>query len=550
MSSSTFSTWSGLSIVDSDRGIDKQDPVFKELYEQFGVPFVLVDQPALPGQLPLELPLQALEVVALAQESQSAQVEQLAPELWCLAIPVWREDRPAGVAVARIVVPSGGAPAPSLVGQLLASDACTGAAVLRRWAEAVARQMRTQPQCEYAAAHQWAHATLPAVLTLLHGATFQRRSSAGHAIASLLAGVCETLQLESLAWIPANPGKRPMLAGAIALDPAEYRRLIARTLQEQKPTLPCCWLTEVQEVRRHYGRSVPCLIVASAPSRPAGWLVASGRGLREDVAAAVAEALCPLAAALGNNQQFATLSAQFKDLLLGLMKALTAAIDAKDDYTRGHSHRVAKLAVLLGQQLGLEDAHCSNLYLAGLLHDIGKIGIDDQVLKKPGPLTPEERQHIMSHVEIGVAILEQVRWFKQLIPGVRHHHERFDGKGYPDGVAGEQISMDGRILAVADAFDAMYSDRAYRRKRSPEEIYSIFQEGAGTQWDPRVIQAAFQCWGRMIEIQDCKESNSLIRAVEEAVRSGQNRFATRSMALSDGPATAVHAARPHQRFGA
>ena len=536
MSSSMFTTWA---VVPWDRPKpgEPYGTVLEQLENEFGIPFSLVPAPALPGQLPFDLPLQALEVIELAREQQAAQVEQIEPNGWLLALPVWHYQKPCSVAVARIQTGEDRQQS-TMVAKLLEHDPRSGSVILLRWAQAVVDRIRSgqarskQPQTEALLS------TLPAVLALLHGPGSSRHVSSGRALAGLLSGLCETLRFDSLAWIPAAPSHRPVLAGAVALEPANYRRLVARVLKRQRPFQPGCWLVAVDEARSAYGTAPAALIVAGGQSKPTGWLVAIARWLDEETAPEIADALRPVAAAVANNQQFSMLSAQFKELLLGLMRALTAAIDAKDDYTRGHSHRVAKLAVLLGQQLGLDDTRCSNLYLAGLLHDIGKIGIDDAVLKKPGPLTPEEREHIMSHVEIGVAILEQVRWFRQLIPGVRHHHERFDGKGYPDGVAGEAISMDGRVLAVADAFDAMYSDRAYRRRRDPEQIRTIFREGAGTQWDPRVIEAAFRCWPSMIEIQDTSTSNSLVRAVEEAVQSGQHRMSLRSG--GDSYATAVH----------
>ncbi len=546
MSSSMFTTWPAVPWDGPKAGETGANRLFDELYREFGVPFVFVPVPVLPGHLPFELPLTALELVELAHERQAAQLEEVDRDVWALALPVWQGGQLRGVAVARIVSAAGGTAAPSMLGKLLAQDSETGAAVLRRWAQAVVDRMRSGQGSEDKSNHGLILSTLPSLLSLLYGSSSRRAAAGGgsRVVASLLAGLCETLQLDSLAWIPAAPAQRPVLAGAVALDPAEYRRVVGRAIKRLRPFAPGCWLATVDEARRSYGIAPQCLIVAGNQSKPPGWLVAMCRWLDEGTARELAEALRPVAAAVANDQQFRQLSGQFKELLLGLMRALTAAIDAKDDYTRGHSHRVAKLAVLLGQQLGLDDTRCSNLYLAGLLHDIGKIGIDDAVLKKPGPLTPEEREHIMSHVEIGVAILEQVRWFRQLIPAVRHHHERYDGKGYPDGVAGEQISMDGRILAVADAFDAMYSDRAYRRRRDPEQIRKIFAEGAGSQWDPRVIEAAFRCWPSMIEVQDAASANSLVRAVEEAVRSGQHRMSLRSVPGPDSHPTAVHMPNP------
>jgi HD-GYP domain-containing protein (c-di-GMP phosphodiesterase class II) len=138
----------------------------------------------------------------------------------------------------------------------------------------------------------------------------------------------------------------------------------------------------------------------------------------------------------------------------------------------------------------------------GLLHDVGKIGIDDQVLKKTGPLTPDEYRQIQAHVEIGVHILSDLKKLHHLLPGVLHHHESLDGTGYPAGLAGEQIPLEARILAVADSFDAMSSTRPYRRRMTPAQIDEILRKGSGKQWDPRIIDALFGC---RMDIEDIRQ---------------------------------------------
>ncbi len=174
------------------------------------------------------------------------------------------------------------------------------------------------------------------------------------------------------------------------------------------------------------------------------------------------------------------------------IKMLAAAIDAKDPYTRGHSDRVARVAVLLARALNCSQAVIDTIYLSGLLHDVGKIGIDDQVLRKPGRLTPEEFEHIKTHTQIGYKILEGIRQFGHVLPVVLHHHEAWDGSGYPHGLAGEDIPYLARIVAVADAFDAMGSDRPYRKGMEDAKIDAIIRGGSGKQWDPAVVDAFFR----------------------------------------------------------
>jgi HD-GYP domain-containing protein (c-di-GMP phosphodiesterase class II) len=178
-------------------------------------------------------------------------------------------------------------------------------------------------------------------------------------------------------------------------------------------------------------------------------------------------------------------------LLINVVRAMVSAIDAKDPYTCGHSERVALVSRHLGMVLGLDDLECERVYLAALLHDLGKLGVPDAVLRKPGRLTPEEMDEIRPHPERGWAILQDLDQLRHLVPGVLHHHERYDGAGYPDGLAGEDIPMIARILAVADGYDAMVSDRPYRRGMPHDKVEQILREGSGNQWDPKVIEAFF-----------------------------------------------------------
>ncbi|NNJ25972.1 HD-GYP domain-containing protein [Alienimonas chondri] len=196
-----------------------------------------------------------------------------------------------------------------------------------------------------------------------------------------------------------------------------------------------------------------------------------------------------LATHLGNQALFREKEQMMLEFVLGLVQTL----DARDPYTRGHSERVAVVAHRLGRQLDLRPADLDNIYLSGLLHDIGKVGIDDGILRKPGKLTEEEFAQIRQHPVIGYEILAGISGLNEILPGVRHHHENFDGSGYPDNLAGSGIPEMARIMAVADAYDAMGSNRPYRDGMPLERIESIFKDGRGEQWDPEVIDAYFQC---------------------------------------------------------
>lgn len=173
----------------------------------------------------------------------------------------------------------------------------------------------------------------------------------------------------------------------------------------------------------------------------------------------------------------------------GTLTALARTIDAKSAWTGGHSERVTELALRIGWVLGLSQKELDALHRGGLLHDIGKIGIPPEILDKMGRLTVEESEVMRRHVRIGARILEPVAAYADVIPIILQHHEWFDGSGYPDGLSGEAISLGGRIFAVADSFDALTSDRPYRRGLDRERAIEIIKEGAGGQFDPKVVQA-------------------------------------------------------------
>lgn len=171
-------------------------------------------------------------------------------------------------------------------------------------------------------------------------------------------------------------------------------------------------------------------------------------------------------------------------LYLGIIKAMSSAIDAKDRYTRGHSERVATLAKQLALAAGVSKQEAHRIYIAGVLHDVGKIGVPERVLLKPGTLTDGEMDEIRKHPGIGHEILKSLPGLEDILPAVLHHHERWDGEGYPAKLAGEDIPLAARIMAIADTFDAMSSNRAYRPARDREQVLEVIQHCAGSQFDP------------------------------------------------------------------
>jgi HD-GYP domain-containing protein (c-di-GMP phosphodiesterase class II) len=283
-----------------------------------------------------------------------------------------------------------------------------------------------------------------------------------------------------------TPSEEPLSAEGCR---AVVQKLLARGARDKGPIL---WCNPHGAGGRPYGLPHSAAAVRLHRSRP-GWILAlSSR--RERPLDGIDVRLISLAGAmLVKQHQHARLYAEIKEALLGLVRCLTAVIDAKDSCTAGHSERVSRIAVRVGRQMGLSGQMVSDLHLAGLLHDVGKVGVRDEVLLKAGKLTAEEEAHVRAHVVIGDQIVGSIKQFARLRPGVRHHHERYDGHGYPDGLAGEDIPLLGRILAVADSCDAMMSARRYRGPMAPPQIDAALRAGVGSQWDPRVVAAFMAC---------------------------------------------------------
>ncbi|MEW6721462.1 MAG: HD domain-containing phosphohydrolase [Thermodesulfobacteriota bacterium] len=177
--------------------------------------------------------------------------------------------------------------------------------------------------------------------------------------------------------------------------------------------------------------------------------------------------------------------------------AMANALEAKDCYTRGHSHRVTIYSVATAKEMGVSAPEVEDLRRAAELHDLGKIGVRESVLNKPSKLTPEEFEEVVRHPRISKSILEPIPFFRPLLPAILHHHERYDGRGYPAGLAGDEIPLASRIMAVADTFDAMTSTRAYRKALPVEAAAAELRRCAGTQFDPDIVPYFLTCQDRI-----------------------------------------------------
>ena len=352
------------------------------------------------------------------------------------------------------------------------------------------------------------------------GQELQYAEQASQQIRLILSSVREALGADAVFWHPGATGDAPEGAGADGLPTAWRQDFMGRVLAEPAAA-------QGQLLRSFLDPGAkpvspwPCSAALVRLSKSRGnWLTALSFHPRRLFGPTDLKVMLLARRQLLNHRQQAQVYEKLKDSLFGLVRCLTAAIDAKDPYTWGHSERVARMAVRLARQLDLPAAVQSDLYLAGLLHDIGKIGVRDDVLQKPGPLTPAELAHIQEHPVIGDRLVGHVKPLLHLRPGVRNHHERWDGRGYPDGLAGEAIPLQARILAVADSCDAMLHARPYRNALPPSRVEETMREGAATQWDPHVVAAFQVCRHDLYAICQRGLGDSVCAAVEQALKAG------------------------------
>jgi HD-GYP domain-containing protein (c-di-GMP phosphodiesterase class II) len=220
-----------------------------------------------------------------------------------------------------------------------------------------------------------------------------------------------------------------------------------------------------------------------------GWLGLVSFNLEEIFRHGELQLLISIAQQLAGFLANAELHKDLEHFVVNMVKSLVFAIEAKDEYTRGHSERVSKYSMLVGAQLGLNEVELGDLKWASILHDIGKIGIPESILNKPDSLTDDEYAIIKGHPGKGADILKPVDQLTGSISSIVHHHERYDGRGYPKGLKGDEIPLAARIIAAADTFDAINSHRAYRAAKSKEAAMAIIEEVSGSQLDPRVVAA-------------------------------------------------------------
>jgi HD-GYP domain-containing protein (c-di-GMP phosphodiesterase class II) len=508
------------------------------LREEFGVPFVfynLTDGAVVWGleggrsHAGTALTLEAPRLAALRTQGRVS-ITPLPDGRNQLALPCYCAGKPVLVALGALT---------SLAGTR--AQAVEEQARLQKWAQCVADRLqqadqplgrRTEADAQPGPAVAW-----EALLTLDHlMRRLRTHKEVGKNQQRILQAARKLSGVGTLVWLAPEPNGPFLIEGEPCLSPWDARQLglqLARLAETQGPGPLFCNNLQKSGWGTRFAQVANVLAFPIGDRTPLGWVLALNKGRGQQTAGQAgkpgrpgepppfrrsdAALLTPFTTLLDLHYRGSERYRGLKDLLVGLTRALTAAIDAKDAYTFGHSERVARIAVELGRELNLPEEELSDLYLTGLLHDIGKIGIRDSVLGKPGPLTPEESEHLKEHVTIGYKILADVQAIHRLLPGVLHHHERWDGAGYPEGLAGEAIALYPRILAVADSYDAMSTDRPYRKALPPERIAALLQEGAGSQWDPRLIQALQRCCPRVQAIRQRGIGESLRCALDGAL---------------------------------
>ncbi len=479
-------------VAGEDTGAKESGELARRLAREFGAPVGLVD----PGQAAW------LARVGIAAERFPAVDKNLIAALMSSGVgkgraTIWRRDHDGGpiwlvlpvrlLDGSEVIALAGFAPATTTPEALLWGPVCPDHA-LKAWGQSVAdkpRSVGAESRGASAAPHRIESGARLLIARLIRRLKISDPPEKFQGLA--VNALRNALGVAAVAWVPSPHSEQVVVSGEIeGLKANDYRTILPQTRHESVHILNQFDGPPEVSLRR-------IAAVAADSQGSAGWLIAANPLDGRLFAAPDLESLQPVASLIATQQSNARIYADLKELLIGIIRALTAAIDAKDPYTSGHSERVARIAVRLAEALVMSANQRSDLYLMGLLHDVGKIGIDDHILKKTGPLTPDEYRFIQSHVVIGVHILSDLKKLHHVLPGVFHHHERLDGSGYPAGLVGDQIPPEARILAVADSFDAMSSTRPYRHRLTPMQIDEIFREGSGSQWDPKVVDALFAC---------------------------------------------------------
>jgi HD-GYP domain-containing protein (c-di-GMP phosphodiesterase class II) len=404
---------------------------------------------------------------------------------------------------------------------------------LRRWGQAVADRLRLTDELVGMFMQETTKAevalvqnspSLPLLDSLIR--TLRIHQEPGQHKERILDAALNAGPFQTLLWVPLDGRQPAILKGKECLTQPDCQRLLHALSSEAnfRPGSPfVCNSVGTTVWGQAFPRIANLLALAVADPGIVGWVFALNKREKVEtkspvlIGAPEIELVSPFVALLELHIRSFSRYEDVKELLVGLTKSLTAALDAKDSYTYGHSERVARITVELGRELGFSADDLSELYLMGLLHDVGNLGIKESVLCKPDELTAEEFDHIKQHVLIGYSILSDLGPVRHLLPGILYHHENYDGTGYPDGLVGEAIPLVARILAVAEACDSMSNKRPYRDALPYRLVEETLVEGAGRQWDPKVVDAFLNCRHRIHTIRQRGVGHSLHVAIDNAL---------------------------------
>jgi HD-GYP domain-containing protein (c-di-GMP phosphodiesterase class II) len=338
-----------------------------------------------------------------------------------------------------------------------------------------------------------------------------------HQVRLALEAVRDTINADAVYWCSTSPREGPEVVGNQALPPEWCHQFVQRLLAETpgvdgqllRSSLPASSNRTIPSPRS-------AALVRLSKSR-SSWIVALSFHPEHRFGLTDIKVMSLVRRLVLNQRRHAEVSGKLKETVSSLVHCLTAVIETKVRHLRGHSERVAQMAARLGQQMQLPVELVSDSYFAGLLHDIGTVSLPEAVLLKAGQLTDEEIAQVRKCPVVGDHILAGIRPLERLRPAVRHHHERCDGLGYPDRLAGEDIPLLARILSVAESCDAMMSARPYRPPLGARQVEALLAEGAGKQWDPGVVEHFMACRADLYAIGGQANGNSVVPALEQAI---------------------------------
>lgn len=336
----------------------------------------------------------------------------------------------------------------------------------------------------------------------------------------LLTAAVPVVGAETLAWLPAESHLPFACAGNVPWTPGNCTRLLTLISREHDwGSQPTYIANQPEDTGWHheFPQVHQILALQLYEQQPLGWLVAINKTGGNNFRRTDAALLTPFLGLLRFYHHSTARLQETQELLLGFARSLVTAIDAKDPRRLGHSERTARIAVAIARHLSLSDTDLGEVYLAGLLHDIGKLGLPDTLLRKPGPWSDEELRRFRQHVNIGYTFLADLHMLRNVLPAILHHHEYYDGSGYPDGLQGEQIPLLARLVAVADAYDALSTGYYDIQALSIGDVEKQLVRESGKKWDPRIVEALLRAREDLLAIKPGSVGQSFFQHMDQAL---------------------------------